>query len=239
FSTVRHQAPKYVFFSAGSGITPLMSMTRALYESTAPTDVVFVHSARTPADIIFREELDTIGERIDMSVVVICEGDSPGERWNRARGRLSSSLLRTIVPDLADREVFTCGPPAYMESVRALLDAEGIDRARRHEESFRLGAPTRAAEETEPTGRRFRVEFRRSQRVVEYDGATTLLEGALGAGLALPSSCGEGVCGTCKLTLLSGRVDMRHAGGIRPREIAQNKILICCSKPLDDVVIDA
>jgi glycine betaine catabolism B len=47
------------------------------------------------------------------------------------------------------------------------------------------------------------------------------------------------MCGTCKTTVLSGAVDMQHNGGIRPREIAKNKVLICCSKPLSDLTIDA
>jgi ferredoxin len=46
------------------------------------------------------------------------------------------------------------------------------------------------------------------------------------------------MCGTCKSKLVSGQVDMKHAGGIRPREIAQGQILICCSKPLTDLVIE-
>lgn len=66
-----------------------------------------------------------------------------------------------------------------------------------------------------------------------------MLEAAARAGLSLPSSCGEGVCGTCKTTMLSGSVDMDHAGGIRPREIAENMVLLCCSSPLADLVLDA
>ena len=66
-----------------------------------------------------------------------------------------------------------------------------------------------------------------------------MLDAAYAAGLTPPSSCGQGMCGTCKSTMLSGTVDMQHMGGIRPREIAQNKVLICCSKPLSDLTIDA
>ena len=54
-----------------------------------------------------------------------------------------------------------------------------------------------------------------------------------------PSSCSEGVCGTCKTVLVDGEVDMQHQGGIRPREIAMGKVLICCSRPLTDVVVEA
>jgi ferredoxin len=65
----------------------------------------------------------------------------------------------------------------------------------------------------------------------------TVLAAATAAGLMLPSSCAQGLCGTCKVTLRSGEVDMQHAGGIRPREIAAGKILLCCSRPLTDLVI--
>jgi len=56
-------------------------------------------------------------------------------------------------------------------------------------------------------------------------------------GLNPPSSCAEGVCGTCKSTVVSGPVDMEHACGIRPREIAETKILLCCSNPRKDLII--
>jgi ferredoxin len=54
----------------------------------------------------------------------------------------------------------------------------------------------------------------------------------------LPSSCTKGMCGTCKCKLVSGTVDMTPAGGIRQREIDQGMILICCSKPTSDLVLD-
>ena len=70
-------------------------------------------------------------------------------------------------------------------------------------------------------------------------GTISVLEAAAQAGLTLPSSCREGACGTCKTRLISGQVDMDHTGGIRPREIAQGQILLCCSTPTTDLVVDA
>ena len=66
-----------------------------------------------------------------------------------------------------------------------------------------------------------------------------VLDAAAAAGLAVPFSCGEGLCGTCKHTLADGEVDMQHAGGIRPREIVNGKFLLCCSRPLTDLVVTA
>ena len=158
---------------------------------------------------------------------------------DRARAAGSSlPMLLGVAPDLVDREVFTCGPAPYMEAVRGLLAQAGADPDRCHEESFDLAAACRAGR-PRPAGATYTVELRRSGRTVECDEGTTLLAAAAQAGLSLPSSCQEGMCGTCKTTLLSGRVDMNHAGGIRPREIAQDKILLCCSTPCEDVVLDA
>ncbi len=65
-----------------------------------------------------------------------------------------------------------------------------------------------------------------------------MLDAARAAGLKLPSSCTKGMCGTCKCRLVSGRVDMHHQGGIRQREIDAGLVLICCSKPLTNLVVE-
>lgn len=238
FSTAHHPAEKYLFLSAGSGITPLMSMLRTIHGAREPVDVVFVHHARTPADIIFRDELRGIeAEHPGVRVVVVCEDDAEHERWTGPRGRVTLPMLLGVAPDLVDREVFTCGPAPYMQAVRGLLAQAGAAPDRCHEESFDLA--TGIAPVATSTGPTYTVELRRSGRTVECDESTTLLAATAQAGLSLPSSCQEGMCGTCKTTLVSGRVEMNHAGGIRPREIAQDKILLCCSTPREDLVLDA
>ena len=241
FSTAHHPADRYLFLSAGSGITPLMSMLRTIHATGEPVDVVFVHHARTPADIIFREELRLIeSEHPGVRVAVVCEDDSLDERWTGPRGRVGLPMLLDVAPDLVDREVFTCGPAPYMAAVRGLLAEVGARPERCHEESFDLATTAApAATVAGSTGPTYTVELRRSGRTLECDEDTTLLAATAQAGLTLPSSCQEGMCGTCKTTLLSGRVDMQHAGGIRPREIAQDKILLCCSTPREDLVLDA
>jgi len=84
----------------------------------------------------------------------------------------------------------------------------------------------------------FTVQFARTGRSMTCNGATTVLAAARAAGIRLPFSCAKGVCGTCKTKLISGQVNMQHAGGIRPKEIAEGWALLCCSHPLGDLVID-
>jgi ferredoxin-NADP reductase len=247
FSTLNHPAAKYLFLSGGSGITPLMSMARAYYDLAQPRDILFVHSARSPADIIFRDELALIARGLPgFRLAHLCESDAGDASWSGYRGRLSPPLLRLIAPDFAEREIFTCGPAPYMAAVRDMLREAGFDMARYHEESFcfedRVPIPAEAATEIEavtaPAVTRFRVEFTKSRRVIECDETVNILDAARAAGMRLPSSCTRGLCGTCKSRMVSGKVDMKHAGGIRQREIDQGQILICCSRPLSDLVIE-
>ncbi|WP_020667693.1 hybrid-cluster NAD(P)-dependent oxidoreductase [Amycolatopsis nigrescens] len=246
FSMARHPAAKYLFLSGGSGITPLMSMTRTLHDLAHPADLVFVHSARTPEDIIFRRELECIAATSrHIRVVHVCERDGPpGERWGGYRGRLTQDVLRQIAPDFLQREVFTCGPPGYMSAVRSMLTEAGLPAERYHQESFTFDVPAgvESTVDTVDTGdarETFSVEFARTGQAIECGTDTPILEAASAAGLTLPSSCGQGMCGTCKTTLLKGSVDLRHNGGIRPREIAADKILLCCARPLENLVIDS
>jgi ferredoxin len=115
--------------------------------------------------------------------------------------------------------------------------------ARYHEESFKFEdlAPSDAAvappanEDAVPV---YRVEFTKSRRTIEVPADMHVLAAARAAGMRLPSSCTRGLCGTCKSKLVSGEVSMQHQGGIRQREIDQGMVLICCSKPLSDLVIE-
>ena len=238
FTNARHPAPAYLFLSAGSGITPLMSMTRALHGGPDPADVVFVHSARSPRDIIFRSELEVVAETPGFAVTVVCE--TADDLWDGATGLLGLRTLLLVAPDLHEREIFTCGPPAYMSAVREALDLAGVDPERCHEESFDLAA--RGAEHAvaaAPSGPTYAVEFRRSGLTVPCGESETLLDAALRAGLRPPSMCREGICGTCRTSLLEGPVDLQHAGGIRDRDVERGEVLLCCSRPRGDVAVDA
>ncbi|ACD19435.1 Oxidoreductase FAD-binding domain protein [Paraburkholderia phytofirmans PsJN] len=276
FTCARHPARKFLFLSAGSGITPLMSMSRAHHELGEDSDIVFVHSARTPDDIIFARELDLIASnQAHFRTAFVCERVGARTNWPGVTGFLTLPLLKLIAPDYLEREIFTCGPAPYMQAVRNLLDEGGFDRRHYHEESFSfetvsevaaqlttahvadalqsVGAPVTAdsfveAREEAPgfapapvsieTEIRFKVSFAKSNREIECGSGQHVLDAAKKAGVRLPASCTQGMCGTCKVKLVSGEVAMKHAGGIRQREIDQGMVLLCCSKPLSDLVVD-
>ena len=256
FTSTRHPSAKYLFLSGGSGITPAMSMTRTLYDLGSDVDVLFVHSARTPSDIIFRRELELMASNVPtLRVVPVSERYEAREPWGGLLGQLNLEMLRLVAPDLAERVVFCCGPAPYMAAVRQMLVEADFDMENYHEESFTFEdltltefvttAPSleTAVPSTLPSAgglsTTYSVEFVRSGQTLTCAEDENVLDAAYAAGLSPASSCGQGMCGTCKTTLLSGTVDMQHNGGIRPREIAQNKVLICCSTPTSDLAIDA
>ncbi|WP_427023507.1 2Fe-2S iron-sulfur cluster-binding protein [Aureimonas ureilytica] len=249
FSWARHGSAtgKYLLISGGSGVTPMMSMTRSAYDLAEIRNVVFLHAARTPADIVFEDELAVMSRRNrSIRVAHICEADAPGHGWTGFRGRLTLGMLEAAAPDFREREVFVCGPVPFMSAVRAILKEAGLDMSRYHEESFNFedlsaGAQAEvqtATDEMAPAARTFRIEFARTKRVVECPEDMPILEAARRAGLRLPSSCTKGLCGTCKSKKVSGDVEMNHQGGIRQREIDAGQILICCARPRSDVVIE-
>ena len=246
FSCTNHPAAKYLFLSGGSGVTPLMSMSRTHYDLGEDKDIVFVHSARSPRDIIFRRELAMMANGMaHFRTAFVCEqtGDEPG--WGAPTGYLTLPLFKSIAPDFAQREIFCCGPEPYMAAVRAMLKDAAFDMAHYHEESFsfeRQGVPIAEVDaKTVPAaapGASFQIEFTRSGRTIECGPDQFILDAARAAGMRLPFSCAKGMCGTCKSKKLSGDVVMAHNGGIRQREIDAGLILPCCSKPLSNVTLE-
>lgn len=249
FTCYAHPAPRYLFLSGGSGITPLMSMARTFHDLGEQEDIVFVHSARSPADIIFREELELMSRLSDkFRFVPVVGAVSPLASYTGLRGRVSAPMLETVAPDFLTREIFVCGPTPYMTAVRDMLAKVGFDMNRYHEESFNFEAlPAldqadvvigEAMLDAAPEVRTFKVEFTKTRRAIDVPENMTVLEAAKRAGMRLPSSCTQGMCGTCKSKKVSGSVDMTHQGGIRQREIDAGMVLLCCSKPTSDLVIE-
>ncbi len=241
FTPVGYPQRKLLYLSAGSGVTPLMAMTRAAFDLGSDPDIAFVHSARTPQDIIFRDELAQLqAAQRHLKVFAICEASGAEADWQGPVGRLDLALLERLVPDFREREVFTCGPQGYMGAVQRTLREGGFDLSHYHQESFTIGSPT-AFVETVPTTASdalFTITLARSGKVFSMPGDQTVLTAAKRAGAIVPSSCGQGLCGTCKTALLDGQVEMQHAGGIRQREIDRGFRLLCCSKPTSDLVLD-
>ncbi|UIJ91825.1 hybrid-cluster NAD(P)-dependent oxidoreductase [Sinorhizobium meliloti] len=238
---VRPVAKKYLFMSGGSGITPVMSMVREFADAAQPADIVFLHAGRTPKDFVFRTELSHLAERVKGLRVLLLPEDISNERsWPGLTGRISKELLQLTVPDIADRVIMCCGPAPFMRAARTLSGELGVPSQNYHEESFDATvieeAPAPVADAAQEQS--FNVQFSKQGKSIEVRADQTVLSCAKKAGVRIPSSCANGICGTCKSKLVSGSVDMKHDGGIRQREIDAGFFLPCCSKPLSDLVVE-
>jgi len=243
FSLIDHPAKKYLLISAGSGITPMMSMTTYLYDQGRDPDIVFVNCAKRPSEIIFRERLEHIAGRVmGIELRWVVEETDRYVPWTGYQGIFNQLMLGLMAPDYLEREVFCCGPEPFMNAVRDALAGLGFNLEHYHQESF--SAPNK---ETSPTPEEVslneaslsHVTFHQSGVSHKCSETETLLSAAKLAGLVIPSGCTFGVCGTCKVKKLSGNVHMVHNGGITDEDIEEGYVLACCCHPKGDVVIDA
>ncbi|WP_373295415.1 2Fe-2S iron-sulfur cluster-binding protein [Neogemmobacter tilapiae] len=241
FSFHRHKAKKYLFISAGSGITPMMSMTTWAWDSGEMPDITFVHAARRPSEIIFRERLEQFANRVPgLRLRFTVGAPDPFRAWHGYEGRLNQIMLGLMAPDYLEREVFCCGPEPFMQAVREMLASLGYDMARYHQESFGAAVRTEAEapviHDVVPIeGSAAEVVFARSGVTAPCAETDTVLAVAKRSGLNIPSGCNFGLCGTCKVQKLSGDVHMVHNGGISEDDIAAGFILACCSHPMGQV----
>ncbi|AKE90670.1 MULTISPECIES: ferredoxin reductase [Rhodococcus] len=201
--------PKILFLTAGSGITPIMSMLRTLDRRSLQAhaelpDVVHVHSAPTAPEVMFADEIARFGADHEQY--------RPYVRLTREQGKFTLAELDTVCPDWRERQVWACGPQAMLDDMERFWDAAGLPE-RLHLERF---AVTRA----DTSGAGGTVTFAKSGKTVTVDGATTLLEAGESAGALMPFGCRMGICQTCVVPLEKGHVvDLRsgkeHAEGER------------------------
>ncbi|MGH8582881.1 MAG: FAD-binding oxidoreductase [Gammaproteobacteria bacterium] len=254
-----HVPPKLLFLGAGSGVTPLMSMTRWLADVSAQVDVRFFNSVRTPEDLIFRHEIELITSRYrQFTPLIVTTTQGKASNWTGIRGRISRAMLEMAVPDLHERHVYLCGPDGFMASAKGILMEMGFDLARLHAESFgglrtsiaNKTLPARAAtaqvhasafpeNAIAPATAAIRVEFARSGKVVSTNGQITVLELAEANDIDLDYGCRVGSCRDCKCRLLQGAVDMPEDTCLIPGERGDGYILACVARPKGHCTVDA
>lgn len=137
FSWANEKPKKVLFVSAGSGITPMLSMARYCLDAFPQTDIVFWHAARHQNDLICATELAAYqAQHADFRLVYCLSREPDDSGWTGLRGRCSTETLFASVPDLLDRTIYLCGPLPFREQVRQSLDELGFDATRFHSESF-------------------------------------------------------------------------------------------------------
>src|SRR5579885_3270508 len=201
----------------GSGITPVRSILRDLHARRPATDVVLVHSCRTPQDAIFRRELVALARTwpaLRLEFVFTAEA-----------GRLDRTRLTRLVPDWAARTTFLCGPVAFMEMVREMWREAGAE-GRLRSESFTgpapAGNPAALATAT--------VTCVRSGAVFAAAADRPLLVEAERSGLRPRHGCRMGICHTCLCRKVSGTVENLVTGAVSSAPNTMIQLCICAAR---------
>ena len=237
FILPEHPRP-LLMLTAGSGITPVMSMIRTLVPHRPDADVVLIHTARTPADAIFREELAELADQFPNFKVT---------HWfSGERGRLdfgATAELDLLCPDWRDRAAYACGPTGFLDDAEALWEAEAA--AADHSGTAVEGTVPAATLTIERFSTSLAggeghdgglVTFEASDREVDADGDTPLLDVGEDAGVLMPSGCRMGICHSCLIPLRAGQVRDLRTGEVHgePGQLIQT----CVSAAAGPVNLD-
>ncbi|HEV3202424.1 MAG TPA: MOSC and FAD-binding oxidoreductase domain-containing protein [Bryobacteraceae bacterium] len=238
-----------VLLSAGVGVTPVMAMLHALAAQASPRPVWWIYGARNRLDHpFFREARDLLAKLPHSRSYVQYSRPDAADRMGvdyDAAGRLTVTVLQKLgIPRECD--FYLCGPAAFLEDFTAGLGGWGVARDRVHTEIFGSGksltpgvkeAPRRLPHAPDGSpGNGPSISFARAGLTVSWDSKfQSLLELAEACDVPVRWSCRTGVCHTCECGLISGSVKYDPEPLEPP---AAGNLLICCSRPREDLAID-
>ena len=253
--------PKNVLLiSAGSGITPMLSMLRFMVATQCKNQVIFVHSAKQKMDLIAQAEISNLAKQHGNCQIIYTLTQGANSQWYGYQGRLNEQILGNI-EQVSHYQTFVCGPKLFRKATQALLFKLGLQPSNYHEESF--GAHEYSKEQTinteestpplapviesqkvrpqnlehQSSKAKVSIYFSRWKKRVQGNKQDSLLDQGETAGLILPYSCRAGSCGSCKAKLISGQVKQNSTDGLSASEQQQGYILLCSCNALTDVEV--
>lgn len=222
----KHDQP-ILLLSAGSGVTPMLSMLRYLADHDQVRDVVFYHQCRTESDIPCKQELEGL-KRQHPGLKVVLSLTQPAPDWFGLKGRLTLSHLKQI-KDVEQRQVFVCGPDGFMQKAKNLLLKQGLPESMYHQEAFGVAISAPKALKT--------LQISVNGTLFEGNNQATLLEQAEAAGVPISNSCRAGLCGACRVTVESGKVDQPDVPALQDNDRYMGIALACCCVPETDIEV--
>jgi glycine betaine catabolism B len=235
-----------VLLAAGVGITPLMGMLRHAVAAEPGRPVTLLFSVRSEKDIVYREELALLVRRHPQlrMAIALSRGTWTPDYY---AGRIDARLIESFVPDPRGALHMICGPAAMIASMSELLASLGVPADQIRSEAFE---PASAAAETTaaamataraaadaPGAVAHRVTFSRAGQTAAVAAGQSLLEAAEAAGVAIPSLCRTGACGTCRTRLVRGDVEA-DTSLLDAEDQEAGYILPCVAVAKGDCILD-
>lgn len=238
------QSRTVVLLGGGSGITPLMSITKSVLDQEPNSRVVLIYANRNMESVIFRTTLEemqrTFGDRLHVVHIL----DVPPVNWTGPSGiptvDLLSKLITQEVKDLAKAEYFICGPQGMMDNAENALLGLSVAKEKIRKESFTSAADKKPVDVVSPStasGLEVKVIYDGEEHVFTVPANKTILETALGLDIDLPYSCQSGLCTACRGKCLSGEVHLDESEGLSQSEINEGYVLTCVGHPKSPGVV--
>lgn len=234
-----------LLLSGGSGITPMLAISRTLLDLHADCQIHFVHSARHAGDLIARQQLlHWAQQHPNFHLTLLLEQASSDLPC--LEGRLSAEHLATLTAPLSDYAIFLCGPGGYMNAVKDLVAAAAYQHIALYQEDF---SPSTTAESaphvgSNPQGANVGLSapgFSLSVPAFGHQGHIgadeTLLAALEREGLPIIGACRAGVCGSCKCKLEQGEVESGPQLALSAEQIAEGYVLACASTPRSNLQV--
>ncbi|HUQ65680.1 MAG TPA: 1,2-phenylacetyl-CoA epoxidase subunit PaaE [Flavitalea sp.] len=248
FNTKIHSvnARHYLAFAAGSGITPVISIIKTIFDTEPNSYFTLVYGNRSRSSIIFREQLEAIKNknmnRFIMHHILSREQTDAPVNHGRIDMEKCEMLSKYVVDVFRMDHIFLCGPEEMIFSTRDWLLQKNIPKEKIHFELFTVPGekvkttPHQEASHSNETSKIIiKIDGVSVPFNLPYEGAT-ILEGALQLGVDLPFACKGGVCATCRAKLTVGEVEMDTNYALEEDEISAGYILTCQSHPRSAVV---
>lgn len=249
----------YLFFAAGSGITPFLSMTKSLLKTRPDSQISLVYANVNEKSIIFKDELERLEKEHPKRFSVIHVLETPENNWAGRKEMLAADTVGEILDELLKSspnraEYYVCGPVGYINLVESTLLSRSIPAERIHAEKFTfspnvdvldgdekpetaliVGAGGDGSTNGKP--QKLTIELKGKLQEIDYRKGETILDSALRAGLFPPFACQQGVCASCKATVKSGRVLMLNHEALTPLEANQHNILTCAAAAVSNETV--
>jgi vanillate O-demethylase ferredoxin subunit len=206
-----HHAPRHLLLAGGIGVTPILCMAERLAATGADFEMHYATRSRARTAFFGRIRQAPFADRVRFHF----DDGAPEQKLD---------LAALLAERTAGTHLYVCGPQGLMDAVLGAARAGGWDEQRLHYEFFGADVQPRAGDGA------FEVRLASSGRVIRVSAEQSVLAALADAGVIVPSSCEQGVCGTCLTRVIDGVPDHRDQYLLPEEQAANDQFLPCCSR---------
>lgn len=232
-------AETVVGLAGGSGITPFLSMAKAIDDGTEDFNLTLLYGARNKDEILFKDELDALAKRNEKFNVIYVLSDAKTKNQYYEKGFIGAELIKKYAPENGKYSIFVCGPEAMYNFLRKEIPSLGLEQKFVRFEMFGVSKSTAKLDGIKKGTYKMTVINRGESAEYTCEGEETILTALERAAVRVPVRCRSGECGFCRSKLVSGTVYL-------PETVTDHRRLAdaefgyihpCCTYPTSDIVI--